>query len=203
MTPAAHLAEALARLIGRYADKPRLAAWIASYAARMQALDDAIVYLLETALDLDTSEGVHLDLLGRIVREARDGRTDDDYRRMLRARILVNRSQGRAEDLIRIVRALEGEALPEVWIQDVQPARVEARVSGVIDSTPHEIHARLTRAKAAGVALQTITHPQAPSDSRLFRLIRAADYPEGDTTTGLQHAAGAGTDGGHLAHVLA
>lgn len=72
------------------------------FAGVLQELEDTTVALvLETTLD--AAEGVHLDQYGELVGEPRGDLEDDDYRRMIRARIAINGSNGRPEDLITIL----------------------------------------------------------------------------------------------------
>ena len=119
-----HCESALSLLIGQYQDSPKLQALICGYADRVQALELGLVGVYERGLSIDRASGDALDLIGRILREARDGRADIPYRRALAVRILVNRSQGRLEDLIAIVRLFEDmddEPGAVVRIQDVPP----------------------------------------------------------------------------------
>lgn len=197
-----YCADGLALLIGQYKDKPRIAAWLCSFLRRAQNLEQAIVDVYTKGFDLDTAKGVQLDLIGRLVREARAARSDDEYRRSLRVRVLVNRSQGTIPELIAIARLFEdfdSEAGSFVRIQGVQPARLEVRVVRTPVNSPVEVDKRLRQAKAAGVALQTLIHPGGPS--RSFRFCSVADYPEKSTTEGFADSGG-GVTGGAWAHVL-
>lgn len=199
-----HCQAAVDLLIAQYRDQdqPLIRAWLCAYLDRLQDIDTATASLYENALDLDNAEGVHLDLLGRIVREAREGRTDTAYRNALRVRVLVNRSQGTVADLIGIADLFEGGD-PEIQVREYQPARVTVAVLAVAVNSPEALHTRLRRAKAAGVALQTITHPApTPSATRVFRLGNgAASLDTANVTTGLGWTGD--TRGGYLGHVLA
>lgn len=193
----------LALLLKQYADSPLLQALICLMLDRVQEVDDASAQIPALVLDVNLAEGAHLDLLGRIVGETRNGESDAIYRRGILARVLINRSQGRIGDLISIVRVYAGLGDTDtVDIQDVQPARVEVRVNGALIVEAKNLLVRLRRAKAAGVALQLITAPPGVPTSRLFRLGRAADYPEGNTLTGLGWTADP-DHGGYLSHALA
>lgn len=196
-----HCEAGKALLIAQYRGKPRIAALLCSYLDRVQAVDDATATLYEHGLSLETAQGVHLDLIGKIVREARDGRTDEAYRRGLRVRVLVNRSQGRIRDLIGIAALYEGDGVT-IRIREYQPARVVVYMGGIVSTDPDGLHKRLRQAKAAGVALQTVTHPAPPSGARIFLLGNgAASADQTNTTTGLGWT---GDDrGGYLGHVLA
>lgn len=197
-----HVADGLALLIPEYQETPRWQAWIASFLAQIQELETAAFDLWEIPLNLELATAAQLDLIGRIVREDRNARSDDDYRRALRVRVLVNRSQGRREELIAIVRLFEdadSESGSYVRIGELNPARMEIRIVRTPVNDPAETRKRLRRAKAAGVALQTLFHPGGPAGS--FRFCRAADYPEKSTTEGFTNVPG-DVDGGAFAHVL-
>jgi len=203
-----HCASARALILSQYEDSPNLQALLCSYVTRVQDLEAGIIGVYERGLSIDAGEGASLDLIGRIVREARDGRADYEYRRGLRTRILVNRSQGRVPDLIAIVRLFEDLASSggTVRVQTIRPMTIEVRTDQPALNPPAALHARLSRAKAAGVRLQTITHPEAVA-GRLFLLSRAAEYPAtvpdraADSLTGLSTLTDT-SRGGSLAHVL-
>lgn len=188
-------------ILGQYKESPLLLGLLCSYLHPYQDLDHAITQVYERALDIDDGEGGLLNIIGRIVREARDGRSDPDYRRGLRTRILINRSQGRIPDLIGILRLFEeigDEVGAYIRIRQPQPCTIEVRSDRTPINAPREVDRRVRRAKAAGVRLHTIllTDDRATA----FRLIRAADYPE-KSDIGLS-AVSAPVTGGHLAHVL-
>lgn len=191
-------AQGLERLVPEYQETPRWQAWIASTLDSVQELELAAFDLWEAVLNLDLAVGAQLDLIGRIVREDRDGRADDLYRRALSVRVLINRSQGRIRELIAIVRlfeAMDAVVGSYVRITEHQPARMEIRIITTPVNTPAEVHKRLRQAKAGGVALQTIFGTLTP-----FRFGRAADYPE-TAADGFTNVPG-DVVGGDLAHVL-
>lgn len=198
-----HIREGLALLIPEYQDTPRWQAWIASFLAAVQELETAAFDLWEIPLSIEQATAEQLNLIGRIVREDRNGRSDDLYRLALRVRVLVNRSQGRIEELIRIVELFEdlaSEADSYVKVQDVPNARIEVRIVRTPVNEPSEVQKRLRQAKAAGVALRTLFHFGGPAAS--FRFSRAADYPEESESEGFTNVP-ADVAGGALAHVRA
>jgi len=193
-------AESLSLLLAQYQESTRLQDLICSYIERIQELETTAVDMSEDIISLDTAEGVQLDLLGRLVGEARDGRLDAAYRLALRVRVLINISNGRIDELIEIVRLFEGTSTTgDIDIQELQPARLEVRVRTAPVNAASETHKRLTQAKAGGVALQTLFHYAGASGS--FTFIRAADYPEKSTDQGFTNVP-ADVTGGEFAHVL-
>ncbi len=98
-----HRTLALARLIWEYrGDQPRVQGMLDALLEQVQNLEDVGIEMLTGRWPL-TAEGVQLDLLGRIVREARGSLTDSEYRLMILLRILVNRSDGTLEQLEEII----------------------------------------------------------------------------------------------------
>jgi hypothetical protein len=192
-----HCAAGLGLLISQYQNSPRLQALLCGYLDQVQAVERGLVGMYERSIDITRASGEQLDLLGRIVREARDGRSDDDYRRGIRVRLLINRSQGRHEELIAIVRLFEDMTTGVVRLRDYQPARIVVWVQAPAVNPSPEVFRRVRAARAAGVAVQTVTQPAAPT-GRLFALGRTAD--KANITTGLGWTGD--TRGGHLGHAL-
>lgn len=195
-------AQALALLIPEYQETPRWQAWISSVMDSIQELESAAADVWGNVLNLDDAVGDQLDLLGRIVQEARDGRSDTDYRRALSVRVLVNRSQGRVEQLIQIARVFTSADLQVgavIRLQEVQPAAIEIRVVRTPVTTRGELDRRLRKAKAGGVKLSTIIHPGGPNGSFFF--IDSANYPE-KVDTGFSDGPLGALAGGQLADVL-
>ena len=144
-----HCADGLALLLQQFKDKPRLAAVLCALLTPIQELEDAAWQLL-TERDLDSAVGVQLDVLGRLVDEPRDGRADDQYRPFIRARILINRSNGLPEEVLTIVRVALGASI-EVHLREHFPAAFTVEVVGAIPLTPASLLRLLQQAKAGGV----------------------------------------------------
>ncbi len=195
-----HCADAFRLLISQYQDSPHVRALVCSEIHPADDLDAAIVGLFHTLLSIENAVGAGLDLIGAIVREKRDGRGDYLYRAALRVRVLINRSQGRPEDLIAIARLFEGDTVDTVRLTEHQPARMVIRVIGTPTNPPQEVNKRLRAAKAGGVALQVAVQAYPAVTGRGFRLSRAADAPEKNTTEGLSSAVDGG--GGYLLHAM-
>ncbi len=78
------------RLLSQWWEQPRLAGLARGIGAAGQVLENLIFQVLDERT-LDTAVGVHLERWGRIVGERRGGLEDHDYRRIIRARMRVNR----------------------------------------------------------------------------------------------------------------
>ena len=105
-----------------------------------------------TLLDIDNSEGVNLDLIGRIVGQPRLGVDDVTYRFYLRARILANRSSGGPEDIYKVFRALYGENIGLLFrTSQVGVKAFSLRVKGPITPTQAQVGVGFLRdSKEAG-----------------------------------------------------
>jgi hypothetical protein len=99
--------------------------------------------------------GDQLDKWGGLVGESRGGLEDDDYRRFIRARVLVNRSKGSTDELVKIMQLVTAPStvrryeLPPAgfelfcWRNDPMPEHVYRRAGNM-----------LRAAKPAGVAME-------------------------------------------------
>lgn len=160
-----HEQQAHDNLIHYFRNKPRLRAVLGSWAEQVQELETVFWYLL-TRRGLSDAEGVWLEVLGDIVGEPRRDRTDGAYRAAIRVRILVNRSNGKLPELIKIAGLMLGEGA-DVQVSEHYPASILVRVH----SDPGEVLGvdlarALRQAKAGGVKLDLIF----PTDAaRTFR----------------------------------
>ncbi len=100
-----YVGDALGRLIIQYKGKPRMEGMLSALVSPIQDLENAIWEVL-TETNVSSAQAGQLDVLGRIVGEARRGRDDATYARWIRARIRANRSAGRPEDFFAILDAL-------------------------------------------------------------------------------------------------
>src|SRR3954469_1915667 len=102
-----HVARAPARALQQYKDAkaPGVVDVVGDLASEVQALEDALFGIVDET-SLANAVGVNLDRLGAIVGEPRAGESDSPYWIRIAAKILVNRSTGSIDDLVRIFRAL-------------------------------------------------------------------------------------------------
>lgn len=105
-----HAGRALATLLSQWQDKPKVVALLGTFTSLVQTLDDTAFALL-TARMLPVAEGAQLDQLGKIVGQLRLGLSDDDYRRLIGARILANRAGGKADTITRVIAGVVGVAV--------------------------------------------------------------------------------------------
>lgn len=148
-----HVAEGISYLMEQYKGQAKIEAFLVAFLERIQELEYAI-WDLVSLKDLDTAEGAQLDLIGRIVNRAREGRDDDTYRLWLRAQVIINRSSGTPEEMLSIARLVTRADIDQATIIEWYPARFAIYVSvGMTEQDAATLLELLTLAKAAGVAV--------------------------------------------------
>lgn len=153
------------RLIQYFQGKPRLRALLGSYADQAQELE-AVFWYLYTKRGISNAAGVWLDVLGEIVGEPRQDRTDDGYRSAIRVRILVNRSDGKHAQLVTIAERMLGDGA-DVQITESFPVALVVRVYSDMGAVlPTDLVRMLRQAKAGGVRLDLV---YATNADRTFR----------------------------------
>lgn len=177
--------------------KPRVASMLCAWLDRLQEAEDTTIAVLSLR-DVETMEGVQLDLLGRVVLEGRRGRSDERYRDALRVRILANRSDGHAEDLIRIVYLIDRYASTSdvVHFAEYPPASIVIEGRRAVLNDPREIARFLRTAKAAGVRLDYVYTESLDADTFEFSDASA------DASTAQGFGSTTETTGGDLAGVI-
>ena len=81
-----------------------------AFARQLQQVEDALWDTLEQRA-LDVAVGTQLDVLGALVGQERLEYDDDNYRHAIRLRIRANRSKGKAEDVIDVMRLAYPDAV--------------------------------------------------------------------------------------------
>jgi len=142
-------------LLGQYKDSEVLKALLGSYAAQLDALQTAT---LEVHYErwISNAVGIQLDVIGNIVVEPRNGRDDDDYRRAIQSRILVNKSNGKIEELINIALVHEPN-LEQYFFGQYYPNAIVAELLGPLLDEPQQLAGRLQDASAGGVNIHVVT----------------------------------------------
>lgn len=144
-----HVAEALDNLLEQFKGKDIFARVITSYIEQVQDLEDA-AFSTYFGRMLSNAVGAQLDGLGDVVGEERGGKDDDAYRIAIRARILVNISNGTPEDIIGILAATTGATIK---IREYYPAAFIAELTTPVETgfDAALIAVYLNEGKAAGV----------------------------------------------------
>jgi hypothetical protein len=179
-----YIPEGQALFIEVFRDKPRLNAWLAAYLQECNALELA---LQETLFyrQLDNAYGVMLDDLGALVGQARVGLDDATYRLYIKVRVRVNRSKGRAADLI-AVAALALGTTPFSY-RESYPA---SAAIDVVDPTgpvrPDLLAGFIRDARGAGIGTAVVYSGGTSSDTFAFSDF---PFPQADAGRGFSDAA--------------
>lgn len=117
-----HEAKGLLSLVPPMWGKPRIAAWLVSYLAEVQALEDALWTFLD-GIDVDTCARFELVQLAALVGERTSPESTEVLRVRVKGRIAANRSSGTAADLCHVAEILAG---PGRFLQAAGVVRVLA-----------------------------------------------------------------------------
>lgn len=150
-----HLQQALDTWLSQDRTRPRLLALLRVICAQAQELED---HLWDTYVStpITAAAGEGLDLWGRLLDEPREGADDSLYRRFLRTRLLVLRSNGRIDELFLIAATL---AAGDAHYTTAYPAgfQIAVEVGAPLEA---DVAARLVRAlraaKPGGVGLGVV-----------------------------------------------
>ena len=153
-----HKERALDRQLGQFADKPRFEAMIGILAAQTQEAEDAL-YQLYTDTWIDVATGDALLQWGKLYRFPKAATwTDDRYRALLQAWILILLSKGSAEELIEILKRLATADVVELFT--IRPAQLsleyQASIYGTDPGWALSIPAYLQRAAAGGILIAPV-----------------------------------------------
>jgi len=193
-----HLLQALEALPSQHRDQANLEAFVTIIAEAAQQLEDGIYPLLLGRM-IDTAIGVQLDMIGRIVRQPRNGLSDEQYRLRLKVRIATNRSRGTLNELLNIVALalLPDVALvvatpqyPAAIFFDIRDLPVSAELASTIISF-------LRDGASAGVQIQMVT--SGSEDDEVLYTSRSAYLsaltPSGVSTLAVDSTVGFPTNG--------
>jgi len=110
---------------------------------------DTVFADLKVILNITTSSGKQLDLIGHIIVEGRNGRNDVDYRSALTLKIFKNTSRAFVEDIVEILTLVTNAT--KVVYSDNPPAAYTVYTNG--KTLPTNIKTIIDRLSAAGVAV--------------------------------------------------
>jgi hypothetical protein len=160
-----HNQDAKNRLLEQYKGKTGIEGLIeAYYGNQIQDLED-ILFLFFDRLNIELSEGVQLDGIGKIINQDRLGLTDELYRLFIRARIGANVSESDIERIIDVWRLITQANL--VKLEQIYPA--EINLASDVALPPELIdlaYALIQNVSAAGVGVGVTTF--LPLDSFAF-----------------------------------
>lgn len=99
-----HTAEAKKLLTSMFRGRPVIEGLLKAIVDQVQTLENVAWQVIE-GRQLDNAIGIQIDKIGGIVGEDREGRDDADYKEAVRLRILINRSNGKVDDILKIALA--------------------------------------------------------------------------------------------------
>lgn len=150
-----HFGEALVSLIPPFFGKPVIAALLRSYIRRVQELEDDAFEVLG-AFDVNTCDETRLKVLAKIVGVSNLGWDLETFRAVVRARIATNRSHGREEDIINVLRLITTSTAP-ITITPLVPATMAVEMGEPV-SAEHlaAIVFLLPKARGAGIRINLV-----------------------------------------------
>ena len=190
-----HVDQALARLVEEFKNKPFIEGMLTAFVERYQLLENGS-WEGYIARWFDNATGARLDDIGLIVKQPREGRDDNTYRKWLQARILLNRTQGRPDDTLDVLRLILPETTERSLVEEYPAAYVVRVFNDTFD--PEQLLALLRLAKPAGVRL-ALEHSEHPSED-LFSFSDNLGTIQADADVGYSDATE--TTGGRYAGVI-
>jgi len=160
-----HVARAKVRLAYRF-QKPRILGFVEALVKPIQNFEN-VAWQVFAERNVDNAVGVQLDQIGEKVGQPRLGYLDDAYRRLIRARISANKSNGTVNDLIRISNLVIDDPAASIVVTQFFPASVRVFVDGLAldEDTADILIGFLRKAVAAGVRVTLEYLTAAPSAS--------------------------------------
>lgn len=192
-----HCDEGLALLLSQFRGKPRIEALLCKLLDGVQDVED-VGWQLLTERWLATAIGAQLDRLGKIVDLARHGWDDETYRALLRAQILVLRSEGTWPSVSAVLIAIGLDA-SEIDVGEVYPAAITIDLGQVAPIDERQIFDFIERARSGAIRLSLIAPTVPIAESFTFADLATVEV---DADRGLGDGAGANV-GGYLADGMA
>lgn len=144
-----HADRAVVRLLQQYRDGVSVPAMVRAATAPLQELED-VLWDIRLRRAIENAEGQQLDVLGAIVGQLREGRTDAVYRIWIRARMRINTGSGTPEDILQVFAAITQGSV-QLVLEEQFPAALVIKVGSESIVDPAELASLLRLAKAAGV----------------------------------------------------
>jgi hypothetical protein len=150
-----HVARGLARIASQFDAAEKLRGISAAILEEVQQAEDALADFA-VIMTVDGASGVQLDRMGALLGERRDALPDLWYRRFIRARCAIRRSQGTPDEVCAIAAAITGSP---VEYRPAYPAAYRLFVTLPVDVTPvliARLRARILEATPAGVGMELV-----------------------------------------------
>lgn len=134
-------------LLDQFKNKVNINKFFNSINASIQEIEHVLFDLIQQR-SLFTATGVQLDLIGDLLGIERNGRTDEDYRKVLIVQTRVNTSGGTPEDIIFVAQQLSDATI--INLTETFPAIINLFIN---DTISQELLDALQIMKPAGVSL--------------------------------------------------
>lgn len=109
-----HTEDALERLISQFRDKTKIRGFLSGLVQEFQNLED-VAWDLYSKRNLTDAPSDFLNIIGEIVGESRNGRTDEQFRIRIIAKIGRNTSKGTSENIITVFNLLTNSAKSQFY----------------------------------------------------------------------------------------
>lgn len=168
-----HVTAAIKRLPQQFKGKPNIEALLRILVDPAQDLEDVfwtLAYERTLAKALELGLDSIIDLIGKIVGEPRDGKTNEDYARFIQARITARRSSGLTETLIKVAKLIINDSAATIYVQNRGNATVEVAVLDIAtDDDLAELLLNFMRSVvSAGVRVIVVYQDLDPDDDPWF-----------------------------------
>ena len=192
IVPVDHGPLGVARLVKQYrGDQVRVQDVQAAFLAALQPIEDVSMDVLVGRWPL-TAIGAQLDTLGEIVGQGRGQFTDDQYRLWILARILVNKANGRIEELINILELL---GVTDIKIKEFRPAGLFISIAGY--QFADDVEELIVEAKGGGITFHWVWSTY--DDDYCFQMSADVAASDSDADSGFAGPLGGPyTSGGYL-----
>jgi hypothetical protein len=194
-----HLTEAEELLIEQLKGKPNFRAMLQIFIDKIQEIEN-VLDDVQRLRWVDDATNAQLDVLGAIVGVDRDGRLDDAYRIVIKARIRANFASGIPSDFFEVFGILLGDDA-STELHDYPPAAFTCEVSNagmaLTSEEANEVVAIFRSLRGAGIDGQLIYSLADDDGSFIF----SDDTEDTSTTQGFTDTDEDATDGGVLAFV--
>lgn len=144
-----HADRAAARLTQQFREGASVPALVRALSGGYQQLED-VLWDIRLRRAVGAAEGEQLDVLGRIVGQAREGRTDAVFRIWILARVRLNKGSGRPEDILTVFAAVT-QGLTTLALEEQYPAAFVLRIGMSPAVSAAELATLLKSARAAAV----------------------------------------------------
>lgn len=193
-----HVGESEALLLPQFQDCPRIKALLGAFAIEIQQIEDTCCDLL-TCFHLSTAAAAQLDEVGRLLNFTRGEMVDADYRLVLYAKVIANRSSGRGDEFINAFRMMvPGLSTTFTLTEGPASAELTAEMGGTMFTatfTNLTIYQILNRIRGAAIAFWYKFFVQ-PDNTTIFQCAPTLGTSVLSATKGLANAGQ--TTGGHL-----